>query len=232
MPLRVLRNKKLRLDRTFSVQIYAWLRRQIITGQFRPGQRLVESELARPWGVSKSPLREALKALQHEGLVDAVPRRGYIVTPITVKQVQDLFDLRLILEREAALHAARNATPEQIGGLDHLVGAPYVLGDLESQTRFLTQNKAFHLAVARLTGNQRLVVVLERLLDELERLFHLGLDVKDRAGDLVREHQELVAAIRAGDTDAVARVVATQIENSRQMVLEGILGGSLSVQVG
>lgn len=223
---------KLRHDKSFSPQIYASLRRQVITGQYRPGQRLVEGELARSWGVSKSPLREALKALQHEGLVEAIPRRGYVVTPITVKQVQDLFDLRFVLEREAAARAARSATPEQLEEIQRLVGTPYVVGDLESQSRFLAQNKAFHLAVARVTGNQRLVAVLERLLDELERLFHLGLDVKDRAQDMVREHEELIAAIRARDIAAVARVIEAQIENSRQMVLGGILAGSLSVHVG
>jgi DNA-binding GntR family transcriptional regulator len=170
--------------------------------------------------------------LQHEGLVEAVPRRGYIVTPITVKQVQDLFGLRLVIERAAAVHAARAATEGEIVDLERLVGDPYLPGDLVSQSRFLAQNKTFHLAVARLTGNERMVALLHRLLDELERLFHLGLDVKDRATDMVREHRDLVAAIRARDPAAVGRAVEVQIENSRQMVLEGILGGALEAQVG
>jgi DNA-binding GntR family transcriptional regulator len=224
--------RKLRQDMGFSPRIYASLRRKIILGQYHPGQRLVEGKLAKSWGVSKSPLREALKELQHEGLVEAVPRRGYIVTPITIKQVQDLFDLRLILEREAAVRAARSANPGQLEGIRRFVGTPYVPGNLDSHSRFLAQNKSFHLAVARLTGNQRLVAVLEHLLDELERLFHLGLDIKDRAQDMVHEHEELVAAIQARDLSAVARTIESQIENSRQMVLEGILAGSLAVNVG
>lgn len=215
----------------FGGPIHAALRRQIITGRIRPGDRLVEGALARAWGVSKSPLREALKALQLEGLVEAIPRRGYIVTPITVKQVQDLFDLRLILEREAAARAARVATPGQVRELRGLIGDPYVVGDVESQRRFLAQNKRFHLAVALVTGNRRLTSVLERLLDDMERLFHLGLDVKDRAGLLVEEHADLVAAIEARAPARAARLTQTQIENARQMVLEGILGGEISVHV-
>jgi DNA-binding GntR family transcriptional regulator len=214
------------------VPIHAALRRQILTGQVRPGDRLVEGELARRWGVSKSPLREALKTLQHEGLVEAVPRRGYLVTAITVKQVQDLFDLRLILERESAARAARTASPMQIETLRRFVGDPYVVGDVDSQNRFLTANKQFHLAVAQTTGNQRLVGLLDRLLDELERLFHLGLDVRDRADVLVEEHRALVAAVEARDPERAAAVMETQVENARQMVLEGILGGALTVQVG
>jgi DNA-binding GntR family transcriptional regulator len=203
-----------------------------MTGRIRPGDRLVEGELARVWRVSKSPLREALKALQHEGLVEAVPRRGYIVTPITVKQIQDLFDLRMILEREAAVRAARSLAGPQREELRRLVGEPYVVGDVESRQRFLTQNKQFHLAVARTTGNQRLVALLDRMLDEMQRLFHLGLDVRDRADVLVREHLDLVDAIDAGDADRAAAVIEAQVENSRQMVLEGILGGALAVHVG
>jgi DNA-binding GntR family transcriptional regulator len=212
--------------------IHQALRRQILTGRFRPGDRLVEGELARAYGVSKSPLREALKALQHDGLVEAIPRRGYVVTPITVKQVQDLFDLRLILERETAARAARSAAPEQVDELRRLVGAPYVVGDVDSQARFLLQNKAFHLSVARLGGNLRLVALLDRLLDDLERLFHLGLDVRDRADSLVAEHVELVDAVAAHDSARAAQVIEAQVANARQMVLEGILDGALSVQVG
>jgi DNA-binding GntR family transcriptional regulator len=203
-----------------------------MTGRIRPGDRLVEGELARAWHVSKSPLREALKALQHEGLVEAVPRRGYIVTPITIKQIQDLFDLRSVLERECAARASRSISSPQLDELRRLVGDPYVVGDVDSQRRFLSQNKQFHLAIARTTGNQRLVALLDRLLDELERLFHLGLDVRDRADVLVREHLELITAVEARDADRAAAVMEAQVENSRQMVLEGILGGSLAVHVG
>jgi DNA-binding GntR family transcriptional regulator len=228
--VRRLRARKPR--RALGGPIHAALRRQIMIGQIRPGDRLVEGELARVWGVSKSPLREALKALQHEGLVEAIPRRGYVVTPITVKQVQDLFDLRLILEREGAARAATAASAASLEELEALVGDPYVVGDVESQNRFLTVNKQFHLAVARATGNQRVVNLLERLLDELERLFHLGLDVRDRADVLVQEHRDLIAAINARDPARAAAVMEAQIENARQMVLEGILQGALSVQVG
>jgi DNA-binding GntR family transcriptional regulator len=229
MPVRV---KTRKTQAGLGVPIHAALRRQILTGQLRPGDRLVEGALARRWGVSKSPLREVLKRLQHEGLVEAVPRRGYLVTPITVRQVQDLFDLRLILERDAAVRAARSASAAQIDALARLVGAPYVMGDVDSQNRFLATNKRFHLAVARTTGNQRLVGLLDRLLDELDRLFHLGLDVRDRADTLVQEHQDLVAAIEARDPARAAATMERQVENARQMVLEGILGGSLSVQIG
>jgi DNA-binding GntR family transcriptional regulator len=215
-----------------TTEVYRSLRAAIITGKLRPGERIVESQLGRQFGVSKSPGREALKTLQHEGLVDAIPRRGYIVTPITVKQVQDVMHLRLILEREVAAQAARKATPAQIDALRSLVGAPYVPGAPETYSRFLGQNKLFHMALARITGNARLLEIMDRLLDDLERLFHLGLDVGDRSQMLIREHEELVDAIAAHDAERAMRLTEAQIERARQMIIEAILGGSLVVHAG
>jgi DNA-binding GntR family transcriptional regulator len=193
---------------------------------------LVEAEVSARYGVSKSPAREALKVLQQEGLVDVIPRRGYVVAPITVKQIKDLFDLRLILEREAAMVAARTASEEDIALLRRLSGDRYVPGDPDSYARFLTQNRSFHLAVAQVSRNERLTAVLARLLDDLERLFHLGLDVRDRSETLIHEHHGVVDAIVARDPTRAAAAMAAQIENSRQMVLEAVMSGALVAQVG
>lgn len=215
-----------------TAEVYRSLRAAIITGKLRPGERIVEADLGRQFGVSKSPGREALKTLQHEGLVDAIPRRGYVVTPITVKQVQDVMHLRLVLEREVAAEAARRATPAQIEELRRLVGTPYLPGRSETYARFLGQNKVFHMALARITGNARLLEVLGRLLDDLERLFHLGLDVSDRSQLLIGEHEELVDAIAARDAERAVRVTEAQIERARQMIIDGILSGGLAVHAG
>jgi len=207
------------------------LRKGVLQGRWHPGHTLVEHGVAREYGVSRAPAREALKLLEREGLVMAVPRRGYVVSTITVRQIRELFDLRLVLEREAAVRAARVATPEDIARLEALVGDPYLPGDQESYTRFLGQNRAFHSAVARLTRNDRLAVLVEALLEELERLFHLGLDVRDRAEMLVVEHKELVDAIRSHDPERAMRVVTAQIENAQSMVLEGVTQGSLPATI-
>ncbi len=207
------------------------LRQGVLRGMWRPGHTLVEHKVAHAYGVSRGPAREALKLLEREGLLTAIPRRGYVVSMITVRQIRELFDLRLILEREAAARAARTATPEDVARLEALVGDPYLLGDQESYARFLSQNRAFHVAIARLTRNDRIAALVEALLEELERLFHLGLDVRDRAETLVSEHKELVDAIRAHDPKRAMRVAAAQIENAQTMVLEGVTQGLLPAAV-
>jgi len=220
------------VDRLRTADLCDDLRRAIITGRLRPGALLVEAEVSARYGVSKSPAREALKVLQQEGLVDVIPRRGYVVTPITVKQIRDLFDLRLILERESAMVAARTATEDDIAVLRRLSGDRYVPGDPESYARFLTENRSFHLAVAQVSRNDRLTAVLARLLDDLERLFHLGLDVRDRSESLIHEHHAVVDAVVARDAPRAGAVMVAQIENARQMVLEAVMSGSLAAQVG
>ncbi|MDR7545451.1 MAG: GntR family transcriptional regulator [Armatimonadota bacterium] len=216
---------------TIARFVHEELRRLVLEGRWKPGHTLVELDIARRYGVSRAPAREALKLLEREGLVSAVPRRGYVVSEITVRQIHELFDLRLILEREAAVRAARTATPQDIAHLESLVGDPYLPGDQESYRRFLAQNRVFHGAIARLARNERLAALVEALLEELERLFHLGLDVRDRAEALVQEHRDLVEAIRAHDPERASHVAAAQIENARHMVLEGVMQGSLSANI-
>ena len=87
------------------------LRDAILSGQFKPGAVLNEKELAERLGVSKTPIREGLSLLEHEGLIQTIPRRGYIVTPITVQHIHELFDLRIILESAAAEQAALRKLP-------------------------------------------------------------------------------------------------------------------------
>jgi DNA-binding GntR family transcriptional regulator len=217
-----------RADGSITRTVHERLRQAILTGRLRPGQRVVELAIAEQYGVSRAPAREALKLLQQERLLEVVPRRGYVVAPVTTAQVRELFELRRMLESAAAARATRNATPADLDALARLVGDPYAPGDPESYARFLAQNKVFHAGVARLARNARLSRIVEALLDELERLFHLGLDVRDRSEALVQEHRDLVLAMRTGDADEAARVMALQIDNACQMVLEAIMQGALA----
>jgi DNA-binding GntR family transcriptional regulator len=221
------RLSSLAAEGTVTESVHGQLRQAVLRGQLKPGQYLVELDVARQYGVSRGPAREALRLLQQEGFLDVIPRRGYIVAPITVTKVRELFDLRMILEVAAAARATRNATPQEVDHLERLVGDPYSPGDPESYSRFLAQNKAFHSAVCRLARNTRVSRIVESLLDELERLFHLGLDVRDRSELLVQEHRDLVAAMRLGIPEDAARVMESQIESACQMVLEGIMRGAL-----
>jgi DNA-binding GntR family transcriptional regulator len=208
-------------------QAYLRLRQEILTCLLLPGRVVTERELARQYKMSKTPVREALTQVCREGLMQRLPGRGYLVAPITINDVRDLFDLRLVLEMAAAERAARHPSPAQIAVLKKMSEASYSLDDPESHRLFLKMNRDFHLALAEAAANRRLVEMLARLLIEMDRLFHLGLRLRDSSEEMKREHQEVVAALEKGDVEGVQRAISTQITASQDRIMEAILRGDL-----
>jgi DNA-binding GntR family transcriptional regulator len=136
------------------------------------------------------------------------------------------------LELVAAKRAAENPSPEQIAVLKELADERYSLDDRESHIAFLHTNRTFHLTLAEAAGNQRLVDRLEELLIEMDRIFHLGLRLRDSSEEMVREHHEVVAALEIGDVEGIRDAITRQIIASRDRVMEAILQGELQpVQV-
>jgi DNA-binding GntR family transcriptional regulator len=210
--------------RSLARQAYEALKQDILTCELRPGAQIFEGALAARYGMSKTPVREALNLLVQEGLVQVLPRRGYLVAPITLRDVQEVFQLRLLLETAAAELAAVHITEEQLRQLRALVEVRYTYGDRASYARFLRANRAFHVAVAAASGNSRLAAFVERLLEDMERILHLGLDLRDSAEEMAAEHAALVDALLRGDGALARRVVTEQLQNSRKRVLEALVG--------
>src|SRR5918999_630461 len=136
-------------DRSLARRAYESLKQDILTCLLRPGTQIFEGELAARYGTSKTPVREALNLLGQEGLVQVLPRRGYLVAPITLRDVQEVFQLRLLLETAAAELAAEHITEEGLRQLRALVAVRYTYRDRASYARFLRANRDFHIAVAQ-----------------------------------------------------------------------------------
>lgn len=209
--------------RRLTDKAYEAIKRNILECELLPGSEVTARELAARIGIGKVPLREALIRLTQEGLLQPIPRSGYRITPVTVQDVQDIFALRLLLEPAAARQAAGRIEKELLSQLDELCKAGYEPGDRASESAFLRANREFHVAIANASGNHRLARVLGQLLEETERLFHLGLAVRDRSDEMKHEHQSLLVALASGDSEAAARLVIAQIESARQMVMNGIM---------
>ena len=217
---------------SLAEQAYLRLRKEILTCSLSPGQVVSERELACRYEISKTPIREALSQTCHDGLMQRLPGRGYMVAPITIKDIRDLFDLRLILEVAAAERAAQHPTSALITGLKEMSDVSYFIDEPESHISFLKTNREFHLAMAEAAENRRLVSVLNDLFNEMERLFHLGLRLRDSSQEMVHEHQEVVSALENGDIEGVRKAVTEQIVASRDRILEAILKGDIqAVQV-
>lgn len=213
---------------TRSFEVYTEVKRRILDLRMPPGSAFTESELVADLGVSKTPIREALARLRQEGLVDALARSGYFVTPVTVKDARDLMGLRTLLEGEAAALAATRGTDlDYLKDLDKLCLASYDPKDRSSVVRFLAANFDFHMAIGQLSGNARLIEALQQVLEQLERVMHLGLTATNRADEIVHEHTDLLNAILSGDAEKARDIAVSQGHSSQRMVLEALLASDV-----
>jgi len=202
-------------------EVYFELRRRIMSGELVPGTQLSPPDLAERYGVSRTPVRDALHALAQEGLVAVEPRRGYFVSRITVRDVEDIFEFRLVLETACAELATPRISEALIDRLAHL-SSRYVAGDIESYKAYLEENRQFHLAVAQATGNRLLTDALMRVFDQMQRFLVLRLDLSDDADNMLAEHYLLLDAFRQRDAARAKEAMGVAIEHARDAVLESI----------
>ena len=202
---------------------YERVRRDIISCVIAPGSEISEAQLCSHYKLGKAGVRVALTKLSHDGLVRAIPRRGYRVVPVTLQDLHDVFELRLMLEPAAARMAAGRVNTNELKAYDEVCRAGYQPGDARSTSRFLEANKAFHVTIAQAAGNARLAAAIEHLLDEMTRLLHLGLGLRKGPQDVQHEHRSLVKALARGDGESAQRICREQIESSHDMLLSAIL---------
>jgi DNA-binding GntR family transcriptional regulator len=201
-------------------QVYIAIKNDILTCQLDPGSRIAQSQLVRRYAFGITPIREALKRLEQEGYVQSIPRFGYLITPITVKDVEDIYDLRLILEQSAIRLAIQRASDEQVEQIRQSANFTYTFKERDSYLQFLEHNIHFHVSIAQTSGNRKLAQLLAELLNEMTRIFNLGLDLRDSGQEMRGEHIALANALAERDAGRAEEIVHDQIMLSRQRVLE------------
>lgn len=199
-------------------QAYNAIKRDIVTCVLDPGVQIAQSHLVERYQMGLTPIREALKRLEQENLVQSIPRFGYVIAPITIEDLQDIFEMRLILEKAAARLAISRASEEQIEAIRKSSNFTYRYQDRGSYEEFLEMNNEFHTSVALTTGNRRLSETLSRLLDSMIRIFYLGLEWKDSAEEMQQEHMILSNALVKRDADLAEQIIEDQINRSRQRI--------------
>jgi len=214
------------VSQPLSAVAYEAIQGDIIRCRLLPGAEFTENALVSRYQLGKTPVRQALARLAQEGLVRILPRRGYLVAPISIKDVQDIFALRLLLETEGVRLAAGKVDGERLRRLDEICSAGYDPGNPDSAAEFLRVNTEFHVTIAQASGNDRLASIVAQLLRDMERIFHVGLRLRNRSEEMAHEHRDLVAALVAGDGEAAKRIDAAQIEAARKMVMDGLLSSA------
>jgi DNA-binding GntR family transcriptional regulator len=195
-------------------KVAAELRRRIIDGLYEPGHRLTEDRLANDFGVSRNPVREAIRVLEAEGFLLTHARRGTVVASMSTKDVQDFFDVRLSLEVLAARLAAERAGQAGAGALDRLMAKARTTRRMADLAALNTQ---FHASICDLADNALLTATMESLHGRLQWVYRRS--VPARAENSWAEHADLVSAIRAGDADAAADAARAHVLAARRAAL-------------
>jgi DNA-binding GntR family transcriptional regulator len=217
---------------SLTARVYDRLRAEILTCALEPGQEISEQELAARFDVSKTPVREALATLRSEGFVRIFPRRGYQILPVTVRDMTELFDIRTILEAGAAELAVARISDAELDRLEQLAQVVYDRSEQPSLKRFIQANRDFHLAIAAAADNTRLLQLLERQLDELERIFYLGARLRDVNSEVVGDHTKIVRVLRSRDPAAAREAMIEHNEQTRRGLAGAIASGRGLAQLG
>jgi len=218
-------NKKV----TLTDQLYVSLRNDILSWRLTPNDILVESKLAKQYNVSKTPVREALALLSQEGWVEVLPRVGYRVTPIRVSDVDELFEMRLMAEKEAIRLVALRADDQQ---LEQLLADTCDLrsmpnGEPPDPEMFIRHRDPLHLNLATLAGNRRLERLIHQLLRDWTRMVLSDESVREKAFVGLDDNcEQLCKALVKRDVEAAQALIHTHIMYSKKLIVSRMTLGS------
>jgi DNA-binding GntR family transcriptional regulator len=190
-------------------------------GRYAPGQRLVEADLTAELGISRGPLREALGRLAAEGVLEIEPYRGAVVRRLSREDVQDLFQVREVLEGEAArLAASRIDQGENRQRLEHEIAVVDGFRARGDTFTYMDENDRFHELIVELSGSRLLARLIPQLQVHAFRLLFRRMALEDTAMEnSIREHDDVTAAILAGNTKAAERAMRVHVRRSGEMIL-------------
>lgn len=179
--------------------VAAEMRRLILDGTLRPGERLIEDRLAQQLGVSRNPVREAIRVLDAEGFLDVTARRGSFVATLSAKQAADLFEVRLALEPLGARLAALDPSRTRIARMKEILGEAQAVPDRHELDTLSELHTELHSLIFEMTGNAYLIAMAIPMVKRGQWLLRQGAPL--RTPSAWSEHHGLIAAIEAGDPD-------------------------------
>ena len=202
--------------------VFNTLRQAILKGELKPGERLMEIALAERLGVSRTPIREAMRKLEQEGLVVMIPRRGAQVANITEKDLNDVLEVRIALENVAIEKACARMTEEEMRRLwlaakefEHTIAE----GNL---VKLAEADVAFHEVIYQASDNKRLIQVLNNMREQIYRYRVEYLKEDESRNRLVKEHEKITRAIKERDVKAAQELSFEHLENQRMGIIQAI----------
>lgn len=199
--------------------VFNTLRRAILRGELKPGERLMEIQLANKLGVSRTPIREAIRKLELEGLVLMIPRKGAEVAEITEKNLRDVLEVRCALEELAVQLACDRIDQNQVKELHAAADHFRDVLDSDDITQIAQADEAFHDVIFTATGNGRLIQLLNNLREQMYRYRIEYLKKKECYLQLLAEHQAIITSIEGHDKQKATEITGQHINNQVDTVV-------------
>lgn len=203
-----------------SQKVYHLLKAEIIKESLKPGNKLLEEKIAKQLGVSRTPIREALKQLAAEGFVKMIPNQGMMVSKTSIKDIQEVLQIRGVLEELAARLAAKLIKKEEIKELEKYIEQMEYYTNKNDFLAFSEMDAEFHELVLNICGSNRLIQIRKNLSDQAHRYRIRSLSIPGRLKHSLKEHREIVEALMQKDSEQADRLSQKHIENVLKNILK------------
>jgi len=225
------------VHRTLRAWAYDTLKELIVTGELEPGQALVEAKLSSDLGISRSPIREALRQLGHDGLVITTPNSGTIVSPVNTFEIDQVFEVRDLLETCLVAHAALARTADELTACSRIVDEMPAAAANEEIRAYAALDVQFHQLIWDMAKRPRVVEVLVSVSDQARRFLNLSSRQlhSESAETLLAsltEHREILAAIDEGDVERSVAATRLHMSSSRRRILHNLERNGSNIDTG
>ena len=202
------------------LQVYEKLENDILSGKYHPDEALIEKTISKEMGVSRTPVREALRQLEQEGLVKSIPNKGVVVTRIEAQDIEDIYTIKKSIEGLAARLAAERISPEDLLELEEVVDLSEFYADKKDIDRLVELDSRFHAIIFRASHNRPLMQTLQQFHVFVKRARGESLHREGRFPQMLEEHRRIFLAIKAGNGDEAENQHKIHINNAMQSLME------------
>jgi Transcriptional regulators len=202
--------------------IFNTLREAIIVGELKPGERLMEVQLADKMGVSRTPVREAIRKLELEGLVEMLPRKGAHVADLSVKDIMDVLEVRATLDGLATMLSATRITDDELKDLKHVQTQFINFVEKDNLQGSIKKDVEFHDIIYRSSRNDKLIQISSNLREQIQRFRVIYLKDFSSTRELIKEHAEIIEGIGRKDPELAQKYAQKHIRNQEEAIIKAI----------
>lgn len=196
---------------TVSDSVYLWIKNAIIHGDYKPGEHIAQESLTKILGVSRTPVRDAIKRLEAEGLLITKPHCGAVVFKLSRENLNEIYDVRILMEQYCAARTCIIATDEDISAIEDI--NLKMLNFSNTSKEFMQLDRQFHSLICTLSGCSNTVEILEGLWNKCDSFKSIYYSLEGRANDTLSEHARIVQGLRKRDIEATKEAIANHLKD-------------------